>query len=48
MSTKAGSISGYVESTYQEGTIIMKYDLSEYKDKLSFLNLMQENNIRSI
>jgi hypothetical protein len=45
MYTKAGEISGYVESTYQGGSIIMKYDMNEYRDKLSSLNLVQENHI---
>lgn len=45
MYTKAGKNSAYVESIYQGGSIMMKYDLSEYKDKLSSLNLVQENHI---
>ena len=46
LSTKAGENRGYVESTYQGGSIIMKYDLNEYKEKLSFLNIVQENHIQ--
>ncbi len=46
MYTKAGENRGYIESTYQGGSIFMKYDMNEYKDKLSSLNLVQENHIR--
>ena len=45
MYTKAGEISGYVESTYREGSIIMKYNINGYKDELSTLNMLQENHI---
>ncbi len=45
MYTNAGKNRGYVESTYQGGSIIMKYDMNEYRDKLSSLNLVQENHI---
>ncbi len=45
MYTNESEIRGYVESTYQGSSIIMKYDLSEYKDRLSTLNMVQENHI---
>jgi hypothetical protein len=34
MYTKAGNTSEYVESTYQGSTIIMKYELNEYKQQI--------------
>ncbi len=45
MYTKASEIRGYIESTYQGGSIILKYNMNEYTDKLSSLNLVQENHI---
>ena len=41
--TKVGKNRGYVESTYQGGSILITYDLSEYKEKIRTMNLMQEN-----
>ncbi|MCK4505750.1 MAG: hypothetical protein KAW14_09045 [Candidatus Aegiribacteria sp.] len=43
--TKVCKNRGYVESTYQGGSIIKKYDMNEYRNKLSSLNLVQENHI---
>ena len=34
MYTKAGNTSEYVKSTYQGSTIIMKYELNEYKQQI--------------
>ena len=45
MYTNTAKNRGYVESTYQGGSINMKYYMNEYRDKLSSLNLVQENHI---
>ena len=45
MYTKPGEFSGYVDSMYQGGSIYMKYDLNEYNEYLSSLNLVRENYI---
>lgn len=41
MYTKAGKYGGYIEYTYHGSSIIKKYDLSEYKDKISLLNIVR-------
>ncbi len=45
MNTKHDIINGYVESTYQGGSIIMKYHLNEYHSNLAALNMVQEKYI---